>query len=220
VRQSAFGPDTCLHYARFGRHEQDIDHPVAEFPIFAGPDAVADRPPEIERPAIRGGRERGLVLHKLIEEILTGETPEAQDALQARAAELLAEIGAAENADPSNGSNSAELATAVLRGIRLPEIVALCPRLRPEIPIYDARVEGVSFELTSGVADALAIAPDGTVDAVIDWKSDVDPDAAVVALYRGQVRDYLAATGAPKGFIVFLTSGRVEEIAPFVNAGL
>jgi len=96
----------------------------------------------------------------------------------------------------------------------------LTPHLRPEIPIYDSKVEGVSFELTSGIADALAIAPDGTIDAVIDWKSDVNPDAAVVALYRGQVRDYLAATDAPKGFIVFLTSGRVEEIAPCVNAEL
>ena len=76
------------------------------------------------------------------------------------------------------------------------------------------------FELTSGIADALAIGPDGTIDAVVDWKSDVDPDAAVVELYRGQVRDYLAATGAPKGFIVFLTSGRVEKIAPYVGAGL
>ena len=193
------------------RHEQGVDHPIAEFPIFAGPDAVADQPPDVERPVIQGGRERGLVLHKLIEEVLTGETPEAQDALQARAAELLAEMGGADNADPAKGCNSAELATSVLRGIQLPEIVALRPHLRPEIPIYGSKVEGLSFELTSGIADALAIGPDGTIDAVVDWKSDVDPDATVVELYRGQVRDYLAATGAPKGFIVFLTSGRVER---------
>jgi exodeoxyribonuclease-5 len=201
------------------RHEQDVDHPVAEFPIFAGPDAVADQPPDVERPAIQGGRERGLVLHKLIEEVLTGETSEAQDVLQARAAELLAEMGAADNADPAKGCNSAELATSVLRGIRLPEIVALRPHLRPEIPIYGSKVEGSMFELTSGIADALAIGPDGTIDAVVDWKSDVDPDAMVIELYRGQVRDYLAATGAPNGFIVFLTSGRVEKIAPGLRSG-
>jgi len=194
------------------RHEQDVDHPIAEFPIFAGPDAVADQPPDVERPVIQGGRERGLVLHKLIEEVLTGEMPESQDALQARAAELLAEIGAADSADPSKGSNSEELATTVFRGIRLPEIAALRPHLRPEIPIYGSKIEGISFELTSGIADALAIGPDGTIDAVVDWKSDVYPDATVVELYRGQVQDYLAATGAPRGFIVFLTSGRVEKI--------
>jgi hypothetical protein len=52
------------------------------------------------------------------------------------------------------------------------------------------------------------------IDAVIDWKSDVDPDPALVELYRGQVRDYLAATKAPRGLIVFLTSSRIEKVAP------
>jgi len=202
------------------RHEQSIDHPSAEFPIFAGPDAVADQPPDVETPVIQGGRERGLVLHKLIEEVLTGETSEEEDALQARAAELLTEMGVADNEEPAKGCNSAELATSVLRGVRLPEIVALRPHLQPEFPIYGSKVEGISFELTSGIADALAIGPEGTIDAVVDWKSDVDPDATAVELYRGQVRDYLAATGAPMGFIVFLTSGRVEKVAPCVRAGL
>lgn len=199
-------------------HERGGSQPVAEFPVFAGPDAVDERPPDGEGPVIQGGRERGLILHKLIEEVLTGETSEEQDVLQARAAELLSEMGGADNPDPAKGCNSAELATTVLRGIRLPEIVAMRPHLRPEIPIYGSIVEGTMFELTSGVADALAIGPNETIDAVVDWKSDVDPDVAVVELYRGQVRDYLAATGAPKGFVVFLTSGRVEKIAPGVNA--
>jgi len=53
--------------------------------------------------------------------------------------------------------------------------------------------------MTSGIADALAIGPDGTIDVVIDWKSDVDPEAKIIELYRAQVRDYLAVTGAPKG---------------------
>lgn len=194
------------------RHEQGIDHPVDEFQIFAGPDAVADQPPDAEKPFIQGGRERGLVLHKLIEEVLTGETSEEQDVLQARAAELLSEMGVADNADSAKGCNSAELATSVLRGIRLPEVVALRPHLWPEVPIYGSKVDGANFEMTSGVADALAIGPDGKIHAVVDWKSDVDPDAMVIDLYRGQVGEYLAATGAPKGFIVFLTSGRVEKI--------
>jgi exodeoxyribonuclease-5 len=29
---------------------------------------------------VQGGRERGLILHKLMEEVLTGETPEAEAA--------------------------------------------------------------------------------------------------------------------------------------------
>jgi exodeoxyribonuclease-5 len=41
-----------------------------------------DRPtisPELEAAAlVQGGRERGPILHKLMEEVLTGETPEAE----------------------------------------------------------------------------------------------------------------------------------------------
>ena len=196
------------------RHEQAIGETVAEFLVFAGPDAVADQQPDVDRPLIQGGRERGLALHKLLEEILTGETPEAQDALQARAAELLAQIGVADNADPADGPSSVEMAASTLRGLELPEIVALRPRLRSEVPVYGSKVDGMTMELTSGVADAVAIAVDGKIDAVIDWKSDVDPDPALVELYRGQVRDYLAATKAPRGLIVFLTLGRVEKVAP------
>jgi len=153
-------------------------------------------------------------LHKLLEEILTGETLEAQDALRARATELLVQIGVADNADPADGPCSVEIAASTLRGLELPEIVALRPRLQSEVPVYDSKVDGMTMELTSGVADAVAIAGDGKIEAVIDWKSDVDPDPALVELYRGQVRDYLAATKAPKGLIVFLTLGRVEKVAP------
>jgi hypothetical protein len=36
-------------------------------------------------PKIQGGRERGVILHKLIEEVLTGETAETEPALLTRA---------------------------------------------------------------------------------------------------------------------------------------
>ncbi len=88
--------------------------------------------------------------------------------------------------------------------------------IRTLFQLYGSKVNGANLEMTSGIADALAIGPDGTIDAVVDWKSDVDPDATVVELYRGQVRDYLAATGAQTGLIVFLTSGRIEKITPCV----
>jgi exodeoxyribonuclease-5 len=52
----------------------------------------------------------------------------------------------------------------------------------------------------------------GHIEAVVDWKSDVDPAPAQIDIYRGQVRDYLAATGARLGLIVFLTSGRIERV--------
>ena len=42
---------------------------------------------------IQGGRERGLILHKLIEEVLTGETAESLPDLRARAEVLTRELG-------------------------------------------------------------------------------------------------------------------------------
>jgi exodeoxyribonuclease-5 len=74
------------------RHEQVIAESISEFSVFAGIEAVDEQQPEAEQPVIQGGRERGLVLHKLLEEILTGETTEVQHTVQARAAELLARL--------------------------------------------------------------------------------------------------------------------------------
>ncbi len=47
---------------------------------------------------------------------------------------------------------------------------------------------------------------------VVDWKSDVSPSQAETEQYRGQVGDYMAATGAQSGLIVFMTPGRVVEV--------
>ena len=47
---------------------------------------------------------------------------------------------------------------------------------------------------------------------VVDWKSDVNPGAEQIAMYRNQVRDYLRSTAAQTGLIVFLGSGRIETI--------
>jgi hypothetical protein len=45
-------------------------------------------------------------------------------------------------------------------------------------------------------------------------RATVEPTEEVVGLYRQQVRDYLAATGAKSGLLVFVTSGRVERVMP------
>jgi hypothetical protein len=82
----------------------------------------------------------------------------------------------------------------------------------PEMTVFTVETAGNLTTYVGGVADALALNPDGTTDVVIDWKSDVDPDATHVDLYRAQVRDYLAATGAREGLLVFVTSGHVERV--------
>jgi len=40
----------------------------------------------------------------------------------------------------------------------------------------------------------------------------VAPDVAAVAGYAAQVRTYLGATGAEKGLVVFMTSGRIVRV--------
>ena len=78
--------------------------------------------------------------------------------------------------------------------------------------VFSAEPAGQGTIYVGGVADALALDGDNNVDVVIDWKSDVEPTAEVVKLYREQVRDYLAATGGKSGLLVFVTSGRVERV--------
>lgn len=65
-----------------------------------------------------------------------------------------------------------------------------------------------------GVADAVAYLPIGIIELVIDWKTDLSPSAQQIELYREQMRDYLAATGAPEGLLVFVTTGQLVRVRP------
>jgi ATP-dependent exoDNAse (exonuclease V) beta subunit len=161
---------------------------------------------------IQGSRERGLVLHKLLEEVLTGETAEDRAALESRARTLLAELGAAESDNPADGPNAPEIAASALRTLAIPEVAALRPRLLPEIAVFSAETSEDRTTYVGGIVDALALGQDGTADIVIDWKSDVDPSTMQVDFYRTQVRDYLAATGGKMGLLVFVTAGRIEKV--------
>ena len=195
------------------RHEEPLE-PVKEIEgVFVGTDAILEAMPEPGGElAIRGGRERGLILHKLMEEVLTGETAANTGTLQARAAELIFQIGLEDAQDASAGPSSAEMAEAVERTLQLPDIAAIQSRLRPEFRVYAATVEDHAASLTAGIADAIAVDKTGRIDAVVDWKSDVNPGNELIELYRRQLRDYLQATAAKTGLIVFLSSGRIEEV--------
>jgi exodeoxyribonuclease-5 len=191
---------------------------VSDEGVFVGAGAYSESiPPETqrddERITIKGGRERGLVIHKLLEEVLTGETKEKADTLETRARTLLSEIGVAEADRAENGPYAPELAASVRRALAIPEVVALRPRLLPEMTVFSAERVAEGTIYIGGIADALALDGDKNVDVVVDWKSDVEPTTAVVDLYREQVRDYLAATDGKEGLLVFVTSGRVERVA-------
>lgn len=161
---------------------------------------------------IQGGRERGVILHKLIEEVLTGETAETEPALIARAEALIRAIGQPVAPDPAQGLAAAELAACVLRALALPEIVALRPGLLPEFPVYASILTEDQEEATAGIADAIAFGPDGAPQVIVDWKSDVAPAPETLDHYRAQVRAYLDMTQAERGLIVLVTSGAIIPV--------
>lgn len=183
-----------------------------------GDEAAAGAPPDIEAPvappglaaAVRGSRDRGLILHKLIEELLTGETDEGGD-LALRASQLAMQL-AVRDVDPD------EVAACAARALAVPAIAALRARLVPELPVYALEERDGEDHATAGIVDAMAYDESGRPEVVVDWKSDVAPTESAVEGYRGQVRRYMAATGAGIGLIVFATDGRVVSVAPPAGA--
>jgi exodeoxyribonuclease-5 len=171
-------------------------------------------------PSIQGGRERGLILHKLLEEVLTGETADDPAALTERAHALIIAIGKPVFDDPAEGLSVGELAGCVTRTLALPEILELRPTLAPEFPVYSSTVVEDVEQATAGITDATSFGPDGTPQVVVDWKSDVQPTLETIEHYRAQVRNYLDMTGAKRGLIVLVTSGTVLPVTPSSTSGL
>ena len=187
------------HLAEVGDAEETDSGPLP---------SMSEDPADAATPA-RGSLARGLVLHKLLEEVLTGEVTEEEEKLQARAAELATQLGNVPGAEELNAN---EAARTVLRGLTLPEIVAVRDRLVPECTVAASETTDEAEHVTLGVADAVVPETDGALSLVVDWKSDVDPAPETVAGYKTQVAAYLAATGARRGLIVFLSLGRLVGV--------
>ena len=156
---------------------------------------------------------RGLILHKLIEEVLTGETPDQEGSLQVRAAELIEQQDLEDAGDAFSDISSVRMAKLIVRTLKNPEIAALRPRLVPECWCYGSAVNGQSVSITAGIADAVAVDEKGSIDVVVDWKSDTMVRENQVEAYADQVHDYMVATGARTGLIVFLNSDRIETVS-------
>ena len=186
---------------RPSRHEHVA--PVTPSPASAlrEPCSAPRRPPPLD------GIQRGIILHKLMEEVLTGETPDDANALRARAVALLFQLGHYAPASPS-----AEMAQTVLHTFALPDVSALRRRLVPEVPLHASETRDRSLTLTTGVADAVVVDESGRIEIVVDWKSDPHPTPATVDSYRRQIRHYLRAAGARVGLLVFLTTGQVHSV--------
>ncbi|WP_415301684.1 UvrD-helicase domain-containing protein [Alcaligenes sp. SJTW-7] len=174
-----------------------------------------DQPPELDAVApVQGGRERGLILHKLMEEVLTGETQEEEAALTERADHLIRALGQSPVADPATGLSAQELAACVARALALPDIASLRPGLLAEFPVYSAQAADGVETATAGIADALTLTAEGRPAVVVDWKSDVTPAPGTLDHYRAQVRAYLDMTGAGRGLIVLMTPGTIIPVLP------
>ncbi|WP_167767541.1 hypothetical protein [Bradyrhizobium frederickii] len=67
--------------------------------------------------------------------------------------------------------------------------------------------------MLSGQVDAVALDAAGAIDAVVDWKSDVAPDASSISHYRQQIAAYRKQTKAKRGLLVFMTTGQVVDVS-------
>ena len=171
---------------------------------------------EAGQPEVLGGPLRGTILHKLMEEVLTGEVADNLSSLEARSAALLAQLGEPPAEDASKGLVPNELAQVVTNTLTLPAVSALRDRLRAEFTVFGHHADAAELQkeiALSGITDAVALAPDGEIEVVVDWKSDVSPTNALREKYRTQVRDYLDASSATRGLVVYMTLGQVEEIS-------
>jgi ATP-dependent exoDNAse (exonuclease V) beta subunit len=170
---------------------------------------VLDRPEPFETvpgwvAPIGAGRIRGSVVHKLVEEILTGETPGEAASLADRARTLLDQLLAREGDAGDEHPEPSEMASTTLAALQAPDIAILRPFMVPEVSVWAREGE----RHTAGRADALVIA-EGVVIGVVDWKTDVSATDETRSIYAAQVGDYLRMTAAVAGAIVFVSTGEI-----------
>ena len=103
-----------------------------------GPEAALERLPreDDEREAIQGGRERGLILHKLLEEVLTREIDDDVARSKHEPPNSSRNLGLQMPRSAATGLSSGEMASTVHRALQLPDVAALRPRLQPEFRVY------------------------------------------------------------------------------------
>lgn len=163
---------------------------------------------EVSADAVGAGRLRGILLHKLMEEFLTGELEEDEAATSDRARVLLRQLAPPELHDGPDLPDPTELAATALQSIRLPDVARLRPRLVPEIALWS--VDGNDY--LAGRADAVAITDD-RADAVLDWKSDINPSSHDRQRHVAQLAEYLTVAEAARGAIVYMSLREVVWVS-------
>jgi len=206
--------------SQFEAEQSDIGHAFARIrwirPSDADPDLVTfERPAAVawdqpvEPVSVQGaGSTRGIVLHKIMEELITAEVEANVDAIRERSTLLVQQLYGA--AAPESALDANELAETALRTWSLPELASNRAGLIAEVPVYGRLAED-GERLVAGRADAVHYAA-GRPQIVFDWKSDVDPDAASRADYANQLGQYVHVLGAERGAVVYMTAGRIEWV--------
>ena len=195
-----------ITWNRPSRHEVEAPQQAEGDRVFSDAEQVDE---SVELVEVLGSPTRGTLLHKLLEEVLTGETSDAPPELERRAIELLAQLGVETSEDPMAGISPAELASTVVRTLKLPEIGILRPHLVPEQTVFGHQSKDGQETLVSGIADAVARDADGNIQTVIDWKSDVCMTQSKQAQYKAQLRAYCEYTGASRSLLVAMTPGDI-----------
>ena len=161
---------------------------------------------EDELPPVAGpGLVRGQVIHRLIEEILTGET--ILDEASKRAKILVAQIQSYPEIEPQDSIDPVEISLRVDRALKLPQIGPIIDSLVPECPVYNFESENGASSVVVGIADAISFSPDGTPQLIIDWKS-----GQVEAHHEEQIAAYMRATSIYRGLLVYVDSAQVKEV--------
>ncbi|MEX2534465.1 MAG: UvrD-helicase domain-containing protein [Trueperaceae bacterium] len=160
--------------------------------------------------AVEGrGAVRGLILHALMEALITGEVQEGElEEHSARLTDVLFSTAGEGTVRP----DPQEMAGAARRAWNLPEVLAVREDLVAELNVYGSSRLHNGHQLVSGIADAVALNINGEPYQVIDWKSDVNPKESTIASYREQVSDYLRLANLERGLIVFATTGSVVVV--------
>ena len=109
---------------------------------------------------------------------------------------------------PADRPDPDECAATAPTALALPDVASLRPKLVSVFPIHAPGGEG---ELVTGRADAIAV-EGGRITAVVDWKSDLAPTDAARRARAGQMAEYLVATGAVRGAIVYVTRSEVTWV--------
>jgi ATP-dependent exoDNAse (exonuclease V) beta subunit len=185
---------------------QPSAHDPSRFTLEPAPSSDIDDVVTVEIP-VGVGLDRGSVLHKLVEEVLTGELALDESTLKERSVQLIEQIRAATGRSDGVPPLPEQLARTMVETFSIPEVAALRPYLVPEVTVWGSAEDA----LISGRADCLVVREEQVL-GVVDWKSDVSPTDEVVQSYIDQVQQYMRVAGTSVGMLCFMTHGKVVWI--------